>query len=135
MQPLPDGPLQSMRSNTSNPPLSPSGRQQAGRLATLPEIPPAMNPSRREVQLKPYKADNATNLALDPETGLLYRLPAKTSAAAAELFDQWPDLVGKVTPTGRTLPSTTTSVHRVFDALRRIAGDERRIMQVGACGM
>jgi hypothetical protein len=45
--------------------------------------------------------------------GLLYRLSDR---------EEWPELVGKVTATGRLIPATTGGVFRVFDALRRLSG-------------
>ena len=59
---------------------------------------------------------------LSPHTlGLVYR-PSH--------HEEWPELLGKLMPTGGTLPVGSIDVRKVFDALRRISGDERRMMQV-----
>lgn len=56
-----------------------------------------------------------------PPLGMVFRPSSK---------EEWPELVGKLTATGSTLPVGSVEIRKVFDALRRIAGDERRMMQV-----
>lgn len=53
--------------------------------------------------------------------GLLYRLSDR---------EDWPELVGKITAAGRLIPAHTGGLFRVFDALRRLSGDEGRIQHV-----
>lgn len=48
--------------------------------------------------------------------------------------EEWPELLGKLTPSGGTMAVGSIDVRKVFDALRRISGDERRMMQVGGRG-
>lgn len=48
--------------------------------------------------------------------------------------EEWPELLGKLTPSGTALVGNT-DVQKVFDAIRRISGDEKRMLQVKESGM
>lgn len=172
-------PPQSLERRSGAVPLSPTtgrpaswGLGSMGRVAAAVQQQPRINPHRREVVLRVHKEGTGqgqasglqlpgTYLAVDPDTGLLYRcsstgsgtspagsprggggnsgrgVAASPNQQSQDAGDQgWPELVGKLTAAGRTLPATTTGVSKVFDALRRIAGDEGRMLQVcGACGL
>ena len=72
--------------------------------------------------------------------GLLFRLRDEAAGAAASEPLEWPDLVGKVTASGKLLPAPspggvggTSGAGRVFKALQRIAADESRLLQVREC--
>jgi hypothetical protein len=45
--------------------------------------------------------------------------------------EEWPELLGKLTPSG-VVQVGSMDVRKVFDDLRRISGDEKRMMQVMA---
>ena len=72
--------------------------------------------------------------------GFLYRNKSKAqqvpspgvgaAGAAQHAQHYYPELVGKLTPTGRVQPTTIGGLFKIFDALRRIAGDEQRMIQV-----
>lgn len=83
--------------------------------------PAAINPERRFVQLQEHRTNDGALLELDPETGFLYKQSQR---------EDYPLLVGKLTATGRVLSSGNADVYRVFTALRKLSGDEKRLMQV-----
>jgi hypothetical protein len=76
---------------------------------------------RRMVQLQEHRTKEGLVLDLDPDTGLLYK-PSMTEA--------YPDLFGKLTATGRVLLAGKADVYKVFESLRRMAGDENKMLQV-----
>ena len=54
-------------------------------------------------------------------SGLVYRPSSK---------EDWPELVGKMSASGSLLPVGKAEVRKVFESLKRMAGDEKRMLQV-----
>lgn len=91
----------------------------AGGRALPPPPPPTCDPHRRIVELKPHQHTDGQYYAVDPVTGLLYRI-----AEGGE----WPELVGKLLPAGqRVQPASQGGLETVCDALGRLAADEKRL--------
>jgi hypothetical protein len=44
--------------------------------------------------------------------------------------ETWPELVGQLMYNGKVVPAQGRDVSQVFKALKRISGDERRMMEV-----
>ncbi|GAX77102.1 hypothetical protein CEUSTIGMA_g4548.t1 [Chlamydomonas eustigma] len=82
---------------------------------------PHIQPQRRVVELSEYRGPNGSPVALDKETGLMYRVSNAES---------WPELLGQLMYNGKVVTAQGRDVSHIFKALKRISGDERRMMEV-----